>query len=323
MCYNEDMLKTAQKLISLLDLKKTLALNIALLFILKIALPIAGPQLANVLDQILPFNSREIVTETNKARTVNNLLPLESNAQLDLAASEKLGDMITDSYFAHTSPKGATPWYWIEKNGYNYSHAGENLALGFLRADQTVSAWMDSPSHRANIMNSNYKEIGVATGKAQINGISGTIVVQMFGKLITSATLPSSTTKLVSAVPSPAPSAAIANNNIAGSEVSVPVEKTNSLKPQRGPVKLQYVSTDISIPAVSAPSKPTNNMVLSFKLNGLYQSYLALTVILLTGIIILRRSSRKIILAAAVNLLLLFVSIIIPPAATAARSLIF
>lgn len=317
------MFKASHKLTNLLDLKKTLVLNIALLFILKIALPMVGPQFANVLDQILPFNSREIVTETNKTRAVNNLPPLESNSQLDLAASEKLTNMIAGNYFAHTSPQGVTPWYWIEKSGYNYSHAGENLALGFLRADQTVSAWMDSPSHRANIMNSNYKEIGVATGKAEINGTSGTIVVQMFGKLITSATLPSSTAKLVSAVPSPAPSAAIADNNIAGSEVSVPVKETTSKKSRQDPVKLQYVSTDISVPAVSAPSESINNTALPFKLNGLYQIYLVLTVVLLTGIIVLKGLTRKIILTTAVNLLLLLISIITPSAAMAAKGLIF
>src|SRR3989344_4334180 len=185
--YNEmgfkNMPKLPQKFTNLVNIRKILVFNAVLLLAIKVALPLAGPQLATIWEQITPFDPQEIIAETNKVRTANNLSPLKANFKLDAAASEKLSDRIGKGYFAHNNPEGIAPWFWIEKNGYNYTHAGENLALGFLKADETVTAWMNSPSHRANIVNTNYNEIGVATGKATINGVTGVLVVQMFGKL--------------------------------------------------------------------------------------------------------------------------------------------
>ncbi|MDO8529223.1 MAG: CAP domain-containing protein [bacterium] len=124
-----------------------------------------------------------IIYLVNQSRTENGLEPLAENQKLDKAAEEKLADMFKNDYFAHTSPSGASPWFWVEKNGYDYQYAGENLALGFTTVENEHKAWMESPTHRKNILNPNYKEIGVAIGSGKINGSTVTLAVQTFGAL--------------------------------------------------------------------------------------------------------------------------------------------
>ncbi len=93
----------------------------------------------------------------------------------------KADDMATKGYFAHTSPEGLTPWYWFAQVGYNYTYAGENLAINFNESKDVDTAWLASPTHRANILNSHYTEIGIATAQGMYKGVQATFVVQMFG----------------------------------------------------------------------------------------------------------------------------------------------
>lgn len=307
------------------NFKRFLALNIALLIVAKAALPLAGPQLATLWEQITPFDSREIIVETNKVRAANNLIPLKANSKLDVAALEKLNDMIAKDYFAHNNPEGLAPWFWIEKNDYEYTHAGENLALGFLRADETVTAWMNSPSHRANIMNTNYSEIGVAANKASINGVTGILVVQMFGKpnIQQAATQPSLPTARQPIRPTPLPAKIVPSGSLAGATNNNLAEPETSPALKQDAVKLQYVSTDANIPAVTEPSELSTGLNLPSKLNTIYQGYLALFIVFLAVIILFNGLSKKVAFATAVNLSLLLISILIPPATATMRSLIF
>lgn len=141
----------------------------------------SGLQFASLLDGVNVFGKEEIVAQTNIFRRVLGLGELKENATLNAAAMQKLQDMAQKEYFAHTSPSGTSPWYWIEANQYKYSYAGENLAIGFFTAKDTVDAWANSPSHRANLANSNYKEIGVAVAPVKIQNNEGFLVVQLFG----------------------------------------------------------------------------------------------------------------------------------------------
>ena len=70
--------------------------------------------------------------------------------------------MAQKGYFAHVSPEGLTPWYWLGEVGYTFSHAGENLAVNFAEPEEVVDAWMNSLAHRTNILNGNFQEIGIA-----------------------------------------------------------------------------------------------------------------------------------------------------------------
>lgn len=125
---------------------------------------------------------KNIIVHTNTERTNNNLDTLIENETLDKAAENKLSNMFQENYWDHTGPKGETAWDFISATGYQYQLAGENLARGFSSSNDTVKAWMASPSHRSNILNSRFKEIGVAVGSGKINGNTTTVIVQFFGE---------------------------------------------------------------------------------------------------------------------------------------------
>jgi hypothetical protein len=89
--------------------------------------------------------------------------------------------MAARQYFAHYSPDGTSPWYWFDEVGYVYAHAGENLAVHFSDSGEMVEAWMKSPTHRANIINQQYTEIGIGTARGRYEGFDTVFVVQLFG----------------------------------------------------------------------------------------------------------------------------------------------
>jgi len=123
----------------------------------------------------------KVIDLTNASRAESGEGALKANSKLSQAAEGKAEDMISGNYFAHTSPAGKTPWSWIQKEGYDYAYAGENLAMDFQTAEKMEAAWMASPTHRANILNQNYHEIGAAVKAGIINGHETTLAVVMFG----------------------------------------------------------------------------------------------------------------------------------------------
>lgn len=128
-----------------------------------------------------PITERSVLELLNQARVEKGLAPLEANNKLFQVASDKADDMLKNNYFAHTSPKGITPWVWFDKEGYNYKFAGENLAINFSSAEDQQKAWMESETHRKNILDTNYQEVGLAVKKGFINGKLATVTVQEFG----------------------------------------------------------------------------------------------------------------------------------------------
>lgn len=122
-----------------------------------------------------------IVDLTNTERAGQTLGQLQRNATLDAAARMKAQHMAEKEYFAHFSPNGVSPWHWFAQSGYNFVHAGENLAIHFTDSGEVVDAWMKSPTHRANIVNGNYTEIGVGTAEGTFEGYKTVYVVQLFG----------------------------------------------------------------------------------------------------------------------------------------------
>jgi hypothetical protein len=114
-----------------------------------------------------------IVDLTNDERNSEKIGILTRSALLDKAANLKAQDMAKNEYFAHYSPMGVSPWYWFDQVSYDYLHAGENLAVHFTDSSDVVEAWMDSPSHRANIMNGDYTEIGIGTAKGKYTDSCG------------------------------------------------------------------------------------------------------------------------------------------------------
>lgn len=127
------------------------------------------------------ISSRKIIELANQSRANVGAEPVTENALLTRAAYQKAEDMFERDYFNHEDPEGNMPWYWLKNNDYIYSYAGENLAMDFTRAESVHEAWINSKSHRANIENPNYKEIGIAVLQGELDGKKTTVLVQFFG----------------------------------------------------------------------------------------------------------------------------------------------
>ncbi len=128
-----------------------------------------------------------LVDGTNQARATADLPALRESGLLDAAAQKKANDMVTNNYFAHTSPSGLTPWYWFQNVGYQFAVAGENLAVNFADSADVTNAWLNSPDHRANIMNAGFSEIGMATAQGEFQGHPAVYAVELFGTPAVSA----------------------------------------------------------------------------------------------------------------------------------------
>jgi hypothetical protein len=142
-----------------------------------------------------------LVEQTNEARLNESLQKLIVNPKLELAAKLKAEDMAQKGYFSHNSPDGKTPWDFIRASGYVYAAAGENLAVNFTDSRDVTDAWLRSPTHKANIMNGNYTEIGIATALGTYKGKSAIFVVQEFGRpSVVARDIPTATSSLVALV---------------------------------------------------------------------------------------------------------------------------
>ena len=124
----------------------------------------------------------EILRLTNDDRIKNGLAPLNLNSALNIAAMAKAEDMGAKNYFAHYGPDGKKPWEWIDRSQYSYVLAGENLGMNFSSANSVHTALMDSPTHRHNILNDKYSDIGLAVISCTIDGEKTNVLVEMFGK---------------------------------------------------------------------------------------------------------------------------------------------
>jgi len=126
----------------------------------------------------------QLLNDTNSHRTENSLKPLALNPKLMIAAEEKAKDIIKVGYWAHTSPDGTTPWQRIDNTGYKYSYAGENLARGFNTSIGILEAWMESSTHRANVLGKQYTDVGFAAVSGVLDNEQTTVVVALYGRPI-------------------------------------------------------------------------------------------------------------------------------------------
>lgn len=200
---------------------------------------IARQSSQNFLAAVVPG---EIIALTNVQRADNDAGTLTEDSLLDKAAQAKADDMAANGYFSHIGPDGKTPWQWIAGAGYQYQYAGENLAVRFIDSSEVVNAWMESPTHRANIVKKVYTAIGVGVAQGLYQGESATFVVQYFGTpesaALASASAPTQTQAVATAAPASTPAP----------------KKTTTVKTT--PVK--------TTPAVAeAPAEPTPTVVVS------------------------------------------------------------
>lgn len=134
----------------------------------------------SVLGFASDISPEQVIELTNQRRMEEGLSPLRVNNTLSEVAQRKAGDMFAFNYWAHISPSGRDPWSFFQEMGYRYLYAGENLARDFMNSGSVVDAWMNSPSHRDNIVNPNYQEIGLAVVNGTLDGVETTLVVQVF-----------------------------------------------------------------------------------------------------------------------------------------------
>ena len=127
------------------------------------------------------ISEEEMIRLTNESRAEAELPLLLANEKLAEAAMKKADDMFANQYFDHNSPNGKTPWGFIKSAGYEYRFAGENLAIDFITAGGAHKALMESASHRENILNINYTEIGIAAIEGIFDGNKSIIIVEEFG----------------------------------------------------------------------------------------------------------------------------------------------
>ena len=164
-----------------------------LLKVLAILITTTFPSASVFSSSITPGN---IIALTNATREALHLPLLNANALLTQAAQIKAVDMLQKQYFAHRSPNGQTALDLIKAQGYQALYAGENLAVHFLTAEEVNSGWMLSPTHRANIVNPRYDEIGIGIANGDFEGEPTQFVVQFFGKKIEQIQIPQPTKPL-------------------------------------------------------------------------------------------------------------------------------
>ncbi|HVU59248.1 MAG TPA: CAP domain-containing protein [Candidatus Saccharimonadales bacterium] len=136
----------------------------------------------SVLGYATDMSVSSLLSDTNAQRQANGEDTLNLNGQLNNAAQAKANDMAARDYWSHNTPDGKTPWTFIVAAGYSYQTAGENLAYGFDTAADTLTGWMNSPEHRANILNTTYRDVGFGIANIADYQNSGpeTLVVAMY-----------------------------------------------------------------------------------------------------------------------------------------------
>lgn len=104
---------------------------------------------------------QQVVTLVNQQRAAHGLGALTLSTTLSNGARLKSQDLQKNHYFDHNSPTYGSPFDMMRSLGITYGSAGENIAMGYSSAEAVVTAWMNSPSHRANILDARFKQIGV------------------------------------------------------------------------------------------------------------------------------------------------------------------
>ena len=127
-----------------------------------------------------PLDAMKIEELVNQERIKAGLQPLAHNEKLKQSACMKLDDMVAKNYWAHVSPDGTEPWYFFRQADYRYVNAGENLAYGYNIDDDLLSGWMNSPTHKSNILGS-FSEQAICTKSAKYKNGYYNLTVNHFG----------------------------------------------------------------------------------------------------------------------------------------------
>lgn len=236
---------------------------------------VLNPRARSVLAYATNVSPTGLLTATNTQRTSNGKATLAANALLSAAAQTKAEDMVARDYWAHVTPDGKQPWWFITNAGYSYTSAGENLAYGFASSSDTVTGWMNSPSHKANLLSGSFTEVGF--GIANSENFTGTgqqtIVVAMYGA--------PQAAPVAAAKPAPKPQAPVAQ------PATKPAATVDPMSLPPAPVEKEVISTPLEEseqPIVAAPA--TINRVQLFGNGGaLWSASLVVLAVLSIGLL--------------------------------------
>lgn len=173
-----------------------LLIFLALFVIIPFLYNVTSAKNAQVLGYATNISVGDVFAITNQERVNNSVSALALSSQLNAAATAKANHMFTHNYWAHVAPDGTTPWSFMYSAGYSYSAAGENLAKNFNTSAGVVNGWMNSVTHRANMLNGAFTEVGFAVVDGTLLGSETTLVVAMYGSRVVTPAVPA---------PSPAP----------------------------------------------------------------------------------------------------------------------
>ncbi|MDQ3065416.1 MAG: CAP domain-containing protein [bacterium] len=202
-----------------------------------------------------------LLSSTNTQRTNNGVKKLTINSKLNSAAQAKANDMVAKDYWSHVSPDGKQPWWFITNAGYSYTSAGENLAYGFLTSSDTVTGWMNSPSHRSNLLSSGFTEVGFgfANSADYVNDGKQTVVVAMYAKPQASAPVASTTPTKKSSTPKTAPAITTQPSALSPTPAKKaepkPIEQPKQPEPKEETIALAETSQPTDSPITAAPTQ--------------------------------------------------------------------
>lgn len=284
MDYNLEKFNFDSELLQKILQNNVLLYFVVLLLVLKIATSLI---LINIPQNIFFADITKSVLENSVNRTRQSIgeKPLVENAKLNQAAQMKAQNMVQNQYFNHTSPSGVSPWHWFLQAGYNYKYAGENLAIGFFDSQEVYNAWLNSPEHKANIVNPNYTEIGTAV----LNGFGSNnsiVVVQEFASPLPVKT---AATKINNAKPVvPAQQKIIPTTKTAEpapiASTQTPAENANEKVLAQSTESQNYIKSSNGTGSNSLPSKLINSILYNY--DSLLQNIIYGVSLIVTGILL-------------------------------------
>lgn len=158
-----------------------LVIYIMIFILLQVGFSIVGYARPGTLGITSNIDQTKLIELTNIEREKMGLQPVTEDEALDKAALAKAQNMFSENYWSHFAPSGKSPWDFILGSGYKFTYAGENLAKNFYNSEDVVAAWMASKTHKENLLNPKYRDIGIAVVEGVLNGQKTTLVVQEFG----------------------------------------------------------------------------------------------------------------------------------------------
>lgn len=249
---------------------------IAFLLVFQLGLTLVHKVSPEVLGYASNISIPDLLNETNSQRTTAGIPTLSLNDQLANAAAGKASDMFTNQYWAHISPQGQEPWAFITGAGYNYVFAGENLARDFGDSKSVVDAWINSASHKENLLNPRFQDVGFAIVNGKYGDSETTLVVQMFGARSGEQAIAAAVVNTPSPTPSPAPTA------------------IQSATPAAAPIAVVSPPPAAVLPAISPISQPKYDILGLTKNLALGLTLVLLGVLAVDTILVYQRKTVRI-----------------------------